>query len=131
MVNKPNPYIDNIFHGKGRGFDSQLVILDEIFQRLKDNGIQVNLNKSELCLFKVEFLGFCLKQTEFQPRRKRIEAILKLSPPHNVKKVRGFLRTINFIKNRIPNRAEIMAPITKLTKKALLKLTQNLVVVSH
>jgi hypothetical protein len=78
--------------------------------------MQVNLNKSELCAREAEFLGFLLKQGGFMPTRKRIEAILKLARPHNVKKVRGFLGTINFIKNHIPNRAEIMAPITNLTK---------------
>jgi hypothetical protein len=37
--------------------------------------------------------------------------------PHNLKKVRGFLGTINFIIYHIPNCAEIMAPITELPKK--------------
>jgi hypothetical protein len=31
-ANKPNPYIDDIFHGKGSNFDSHLDILNEIFQ---------------------------------------------------------------------------------------------------
>ena len=114
--NKPNPYIDDIFHGKGDDFDSHLDILSEIFTRLLEAGMQVNLAKSELCATEVEFLGFLLKQTGFQPTRKRIEAILKLLPPRNVKKVRAFLGTINFIKNHIPNHAKIMAPITLLTK---------------
>lgn len=114
--NRPKPYIDDIFHGKGKTFIEHLNILDEIFRRLEDAGMQVNLDKSELCAHEVEFLGFLLKQGGFTPTRKRIEAILKLARPHNVKKVRGFLGTINFIKNHIPNRAEIMAPITNLTK---------------
>ena len=116
-ANKPNPYIDDIFHGKGKTFDEHLPILDEIFQQLKEHGMQVNLDKSELCAFEVEFLGFCLKQTGFQPTRKRIKAILKLDRPRKIKKVRAFLGIINFIKNHIPNRAELLAPITKLTKK--------------
>ena len=78
-ANKPNPYIDDIFHGKGKTFDDHLSILDEIFQRLREHGMQVNLDKSELCAFEVEFLGFCLKQTGFQPTQKRIEAILKFN----------------------------------------------------
>jgi hypothetical protein len=38
-ANKPNPYLDDIFHGKGYNFDSHLSILNEIFQRLKEAGI--------------------------------------------------------------------------------------------
>ena len=30
-ADKPNPYIDDIFHGKGDDFDSHLNILNEIF----------------------------------------------------------------------------------------------------
>jgi hypothetical protein len=116
-ANKPKPYIDDIFHGKGHDFDSHLNILNEIFQRLRDAGMQVNLNKSTICSKVVEFLGFCLKQTGFQPTRKRNEAILRIAPPKNVKKVREFLGAINFIKNHIPNRAGILAPVTHLTKK--------------
>jgi hypothetical protein len=92
-VNKPNPYIDDIFHGKGSNFDNHLDILDEIFQHLKDAGMQVNLTKSTLCAKEVEFLGFLLKEMGYQPTKKRIEAILKIAPPKNVKKVREFLDT--------------------------------------
>ena len=31
-ADKPNPYLDGIFHGKGSDFDSHLSILNEIFQ---------------------------------------------------------------------------------------------------
>jgi SOS-response transcriptional repressor LexA len=79
--------------------------------------MQVNLAKSTLCAKEVEFLGFLLKETGYQPTKKRIEAILNIAPPKNVKKVREFLGAINFIKNHIPNRAGILAPITHLTKK--------------
>ena len=116
-VNKPNPYIDDIFHGKGSNFDNHLEILDEIFQHLKYAGMQVNLTKSTLCTKEVEFLGFLLKETCYQPTKKRIKAILKIAPPKIVKKVREFLGAINFIKNHTPNRAGILAPITHLTKK--------------
>ena len=113
--NKSNPYIDDIFHGKGPDYDSHLNILGEIFTQLLDTGMQFDLSKSKLCAIQVKFFGFLLKQTRFQPTRKRIEAILKILPPRNLKKIQGVLGTINFIKNQIPNRANIMVPITLLT----------------
>ena len=60
--NRPKPYIDDIFHGKGKTFIEHLNILDETFQRHEDAGMQVNLNKSKLCAREVEFLRFLLKQ---------------------------------------------------------------------
>jgi hypothetical protein len=118
-ANKPNPYNDEIFHGKGSNFDSHLDILDEIFQHLKDVGMQVHLTKSTLCTKEFEFLGFLLNETGYQPTKRRIEAILKIAPPKNVKKVREFLGAINLIKNHIPKRAGILVPITHLTKKGV------------
>ena len=37
--------------------------------------------------------------------------------PKKGKQVRGFLGTVNFIKNHIPNRAALLQPLTELTKK--------------
>jgi hypothetical protein len=55
--NKPNPYINDIFHGKGQDYDSHLNILGDIFTWLLEAGMQVNLSKSELCATQVESLG--------------------------------------------------------------------------
>ena len=98
-------------------FDEHLSILNDIFNRLEQAGMQVNLDKSKLCSKTVEFLGFELTPTGHRPTWKRIEAILKIATPRNIKKVRGFIGAINFIKNHIPNHAKILRPITELTKK--------------
>ena len=79
--------------------------------------MKVNLIKCALFKPTVEFLGFLLKRDGYQPTRKRIDAILRLKEPRNIKGVRMFLGTINFIKNHIPGRAGIMEPITRLTNK--------------
>ena len=42
---------------------------------------------------------------------------MRLDAPKNVRGVRRFLGIINFIKNHIPNRAQMLAPLTNLTKK--------------
>eukprot|EP00804_Cyclotella_cryptica_P020628 CCRYP_003439-RA/>CCRYP_003439-RA protein AED:0.68 eAED:0.68 QI:0/0/0/0.5/0/0/2/0/218 len=55
-ANKPNPYLDDIFHGKGSNVDTHLSILNEIFQRLKDAGMQVNLTKSTLCAKELKYM---------------------------------------------------------------------------
>ena len=111
---RSNPYIHDIFYGKGNAFKDHLAILNEILSHLLDEGMQVNLDKSMLCAIEVKFLGFCLGQKGFKPTK--IEAILKLALQSIIKKTQGFLRTINFIKNYIPNQATIMEPITRLTK---------------
>jgi len=64
-------------------------------------------------------LGFELNQTGYKPLPSRVDAILRIQSPKNVRQVRGFLGTINFIKNHIVGCAEICEPITRLTKKGV------------
>jgi hypothetical protein len=57
--NKPNTYIDDIFHVKGQDYHSHLNILGEIFTQLLEAGMHVNLSKREVCATHEDFLGFC------------------------------------------------------------------------
>ena len=113
---RPFPYVDDILHFKGDKFEEHLAILNEILQRLADCGFQIS-DKSRFCQTSVEFLGFRLDRTGYSPLPTRVDAILRIQPPTNVRQVRGFLGVINFIKNHIPNRAAICEPITRLTRK--------------
>lgn len=75
---------------------------------LHNHSMQVNLPKSKICNFQVEFMGCFLKKNGYKPIQERVEAILHLAPPKNIKEVRTFVGRINFIKNHIPNQATIM-----------------------
>jgi hypothetical protein len=47
----------------------------------------------------------------------RIEAILKINPPRNIKEVQSFIGQINFLRRFIPNLAELLKNITNMLKK--------------
>ena len=81
---RPDPYIDDILHTKGKDFGEHLEILDKILERLEASGMQINLKKSTLCARTLEFLGFQLESTGYRPTQKRVEAILRLDAPKNV-----------------------------------------------
>jgi hypothetical protein len=78
--------------------------------------MQVNLNKSILCAKR-------WNSSFFPSHRQDTAQLANTSKPssrsHNRTASRkwGFLGTINFSKNHIPNHAEILQPIAKLTKK--------------
>ena len=104
-MNRPCPYLDDIFHYEGEMFDECLQILDEIFERLSVAGMQVNPEKSHIMAIEVELLGFILTRIGAKPTPKQIEAILKLAPSKNMRGCRRIIEIINFIKNHIPMRA--------------------------
>ena len=117
---RTDPYIDDILHTKGKNFGEHLQMLDEILERLETSRVQINLKKSTLCAKTLELLGFQLKPTGYRPTRKRVEDILRLDAPSNVRGVRRVLGIVNFIKNHIPVQAQILAPLTNLTKKEVM-----------
>lgn len=109
---EPISYVDNNLHLKGKVFSENLAILDKVLTRIEDAEFQVNAKKSTWCATKLEFLGFMLYPNGYVPLPKRVEAILAIS-----KTKCHFLGCINFFKNHIPRQAELIAPLTHLTKK--------------
>ena len=116
-VNKSHSCIDSIFHCEG----TYLTVISTSWMKSSNNwtkpGCKSAWKKNDCYAKQVELLWFCLRQMVFQPIWKQVKVILTIAHPHNVKRVQRFLGTIIFIKNQIPNHAEIMDPITMLTKK--------------
>jgi hypothetical protein len=98
-------------------FENHLNQLDEILQRLEDNNLQVNGDKSSFCAIEAEFLGFVLTRQGVKPQVKKVEAIVKIATPKTVKQVRSFIGMINYYKDHIPRHSDLLTPLTALTKK--------------
>ena len=112
MEKKPDPYLDDILHTKGNTLAEHVSILCEILRRIREAGLKCNAKKCRFAHPKLVFMGFMLEQKGHKPLKSRMDAILRINPLTNVKKVREFLGIINFIKNHIPNKAIILEPIT-------------------
>ena len=67
---RPNPYIGDILHTKGKDFGEHLQILDEILERLEEAGMRINPKKSKACATSLKFLGFQLEPTGYRPIHK-------------------------------------------------------------
>jgi hypothetical protein len=93
-------------------------LLDEVLQRLIRNNLKVHADKCKFCCYEAEFLGFHLTREGIKPQQNKIEAILALQPPTNVRQVRSFLGFINYYKVFIPHRSGLLAPISNLVKKS-------------
>jgi hypothetical protein len=100
-------FIDDIALITNGSFENHLNQLDEILQRLKENNLQVNGDKSSFCAIEAEFLGFVLTRQGVKPQLKKVEAIVKITTPKTVKQVRSFIGMINYYKDHIPRRSDL------------------------
>ncbi len=101
----PSLYIDNILHFKGQKFDKHLPYCKKVgcksaprrIASAKNHWIQLN----------------CMG---YKPHPSRVDAILHINAPENIKQICDFPRIINFIKTHISKWADICKPMTRLTR---------------
>jgi hypothetical protein len=75
--------------------DEHLQKMETVFTRLRDAGLKVNAAKSSFCAHEIEYLGYILTREGIKPQPKKVQAMLALNPPNNVKELRNFLEWYN------------------------------------
>ncbi len=84
-------YIDDLLVITKGSLDDHLTKLEAVFIRLRDAGLKVNAAKSFFFTAETEYLGYILTRGGVKPQKKKIQTILALNPPNNVKELRQFL----------------------------------------
>jgi hypothetical protein len=80
-------YIDNLLViTKGR-LDDHLDKLKQVFIRLRDAGQKINAPKFVFCAQETEYLGYILTRGGIKPQPKKVQAILALNLPNNIKEL--------------------------------------------
>ncbi len=79
--------------------DEHLQKMKTVLTRLCDAGLKVNTAKSLFCAHKIEYLGYILTREGIKPQPKKVQAILVLNQPNNVKELRHFLRMVQYYRD--------------------------------
>ena len=98
-------------------WERHLEQLEKVLERLQEAGLKVNAKKSFFGRQELEYLGYWVTRDGIQPLPKKVEAIVNIEPPTTVKQVRRFIGMVNFYRDMWRKRSDVLAPLTRLTKK--------------
>ena len=107
-------YLDDLLVITKESLEDHLEKLSEVFTRLQDAGLKLNADKSNFCAIETEYLGYVLTRDGIKPQNNKVQAILALTPPKNVKELRSFLGMIQYYRDLWARRSEMLAPLTDL-----------------
>ncbi len=97
-----------------RTLNKHLQRMETVLTRLCDAGLKVNAAKSSFCAHEIEYLGYILTREGIKPQPKKVQAILTLNPPNNVKELRHFLGMVQYYRDMWARHSEMLAPLTDL-----------------
>ncbi len=78
-------YLDDLLCISKGSLEDHLNKLRRVLIRLQDAGLTVNARKSSFCAVETEYLGYVLSKDGIKPQPTKVQAILALTPPQNVK----------------------------------------------
>jgi hypothetical protein len=111
-------YIDDLLVITRGSLEDHLEKLREVLRRLRDAGLKVNPAKSFFCTHEIEYLGYILTRGGIKPQQKKVQAILALNPPNNVKELRHFLGMVQYYRDMWAKRSEMLAPLLTWSESA-------------
>ncbi len=79
--------------------DEHLRKMETVLTRLHVARLKVNAAKSSLCAHKIEYLGYILTREGIKPQPKKVQAILALNLPDNIKELRHFLGMVQYYRD--------------------------------
>ena len=88
-----------------------------VFERCRQYGVSLNPDKCIFYVLSGVILGYIVCQVGKFPDPKKIEALVKMPPPKNVKAIQTFNGLAQFNQCFIKDYVGIMEPITQLTRK--------------
>ncbi len=89
-------YIDNLLFITKGSLDDHLGKLKQVFIQLHDAGLKINAIKFIFCTQETEYLGHILTRGGIKPQPKKMQAILALNPPNNIKELQQILGMVQY-----------------------------------
>ena len=100
-------------------FETHLVHLDQVFQRLREANLTLKPSKCHFGVNKVTFLGHILSENGVEVDPAKTEKIETFPIPKSQRELRGFLGLCNYYRKFVKGYSKISAPLNSLLKKTI------------
>jgi len=87
------------------------MIFRQVLARVHDCNVKFNLDKLQLCVNSVKYLGTIIRDEGIKPDPAKVSAIVNMPVPTDKAALWRLLGMVNFLASHIPNLATIMAPL--------------------
>lgn len=109
-------YVDDILIATEGSLEIHLKVVDKVLQTLGDAGFKLNKEKAQIAQKEVHYLGYNLTQSHRALTDDRRKCIAELPRPHTLNALQKVLGTANYLRDFIPDFADIAAPLYVLLK---------------
>ena len=109
------PYFDDFLMFSST-FEEHLVILEQVFIRLREFALCLHPDKCQWIQTSIVFLGYKISNNSVLPSEEKLEALRSFVPPHDVPAVRRFLGFCQYLAHLIPHFNDRAAAISDLLK---------------
>jgi hypothetical protein len=107
-------YLDDLLIITKGSLEDHLEKLSMVLTRLQDAGLKINADKSNICTLKMEYLGYILTRDGIKLQPNKVQAMLALALPRNVKELHRFLGMVQYYRDLWARRSDMLAPLTSL-----------------
>lgn len=109
-------YLDDIIVAT-RTFEGHLKTLAEVFRRLRDARLRLNVKKCQFGRDSLRYLGYIIDGRGLRTDPAKTDAVANWSAPNTVRKMLPFLGMASWYRRFIRNFSTIAAPLTRMTRK--------------
>ena len=110
-------YLDDIIV-LGKTLDDHLKYLAQVFQRLREANLKLQIKKCNLCKQSVQFLGHVVSSEGIVADPAKIEKVVNWPVPTNKSEVQQFLGLVSYYRRFIRDCAHVAKPLYQLTERS-------------
>jgi hypothetical protein len=93
--------------------------LTAVQSRIKQYGLTLNHEKSQICKTEVKFFGHLLTPNGIRPSPEKVNAILEMPPPKTLTELKSLCGMMNYLSKFTEGLATVIKPITDLMKSSV------------